>query len=75
MEMSIRIQYASFLVRLWRYVERNGRLAEWESEVEHIQSGEQWSFHTLAELEAFLDQNTADPTGLKWTEVGSANRN
>jgi hypothetical protein len=50
------IEYASFLVRLWR--ERNPDEPEpdaaWCSEVEHIQSGQHWAFVTLDELLDFL---------------------
>lgn len=41
--------YMSFVVRLW--CEPNG---EWCGEVEHIQSGNRWSFTVLAHLLDFL---------------------
>ena len=48
--------YASFLVRLWR--RRAPGPAEdaagWQGEVEHIQSSQQWTFGTLAELLSVL---------------------
>jgi len=57
------IEYASFLIRLWR--ERNPELpesvADWHSEVEHIQSGRRWTFGTLEELLGFLRRQAEDP--------------
>jgi hypothetical protein len=54
--MSPTIHYASFLVRLWR--EESADLSQksvmWESEVEHIQTGERWEFDTLDQMLAFL---------------------
>lgn len=41
--------YLSFVVRLWK-----GELSDWHSEVEHIQSGAHWRFHTLDDTLAFL---------------------
>jgi hypothetical protein len=74
--MSSRIQYASFLVRLWRLHERsgNGILAEWQSEVEHIQSGNTWKFHSLEGLETFLHRHALEPEGLVWTEAQSVDQ-
>jgi hypothetical protein len=48
--------YASFLVRLWRKGEPKlpGDTGGWQGEVEHIQSGQQWSFDTLEELLSVL---------------------
>jgi len=65
--MPTQFQYASFLIRIWRKREPNGTFAELESEVEHIQSGELWIFHTLQELEAFFHQPPLEPAGLDWT--------
>lgn len=50
--------YASFLIRLWR---QTGPLSpdhpsDWQSEVEHIQSGHRWRFTSLDDLLAFLHQ-------------------
>ena len=49
-------EYTSLIIRLWR--QSNGEAADqkpgWCSEVEHIQSGGQWNFSTLGELERFL---------------------
>ena len=69
--MAPSIQYASFLIRLWR--EEGADLVErpvdWQSEVEHIQTGERWSFGTLDELLAFLRDEAGDG-GTVRTAVG-----
>ena len=61
------IEYASFLIRLWR--ERNPELpesvADWHSEVEHIQSGRRWIFSTLDELLGFLRRQAEAPEVLR----------
>ena len=63
-------QYASFLIRLWRSTEPEGGLeSSWHSEVEHIQSGETWSFSTLTELEGFFSWQAAEPEGLEWIDL------
>ncbi len=61
--MSIPIEYTSFLIRLWREVnpEAQAPPAEWRSEVEHIQSGQRWTFNTLDELLGFLRQHAEGP--------------
>ena len=50
--------YTSFLVRMWR--EHSPELpesaADWQREVEHIQTGQRWTFSTLVELLDFLRQ-------------------
>jgi hypothetical protein len=60
--MSPSIQYASFLVRLWRETAADARqlTADWQSEVEHIQTGERWSFSTLEELLEFLRRESEE---------------
>ena len=58
--------YLSFLVRLWREPasELPGQTADWQGEVEHIQTGERWEFGTLDGLLSFLRrQVTAPETG------------
>lgn len=50
------MQYASYLVRLWR--EDGGETAVYRAEVEHIQTGQRHHFHTPADLYAFLHQPT-----------------
>ncbi len=59
--MSTSIEYASFLVRVWREVTpslqregEGGEVSNWHGEVEHIQSGRLWIFDNLDELLAFL---------------------
>lgn len=56
--MTTSIEYASFLIRLWRRVGGDplGPSADWHSEVEYIQTGERWDFATLEELFDFLRQ-------------------
>lgn len=54
--MSRSVEYASFLIRLWREVGRDqpSPTSDWHSDVEHIQTGEQWKFDTLEGLLSFL---------------------
>jgi hypothetical protein len=54
--MSPTIHYASFLVRLWREetADLSQQSTNWESEVEHIQTGDRWEFDTLDQMLAFL---------------------
>ena len=55
--------YHSFLVRLWREpdVKWAALASDWQSEIEHIQSGQRWSFATLDEMLDFLRQQMLDP--------------
>lgn len=58
MSPAVEFSYASFLIRLWR---QTGPLKEqgsnqWQSEVEHIQSGQRWKFNTIEELLDFMRQ-------------------
>ncbi len=46
--------YRSFLIRMWRVVLVETGEGSWQYEVEHIQSGRQWFFHSLDELLTFL---------------------
>lgn len=48
--------YASFLVRMWRECdpERSEVVSDWHGEVEHIQSGQRYTFRTLDETLSFL---------------------
>ena len=48
--------YISFLLRLWRDrdPDHSEQLGEWQGEIEHIQSGRRWRFHTIEELTQFL---------------------
>jgi len=61
--MSMPIEYTSYLIRLWRELNPDPRVlpAEWRGEVEHIQSGQCWSFSTLDELLGFLRRQAEDP--------------
>lgn len=61
--MSRSLEYASFLIRLWREVDQDPSVARcgWHSEVEHIQTGERWSFDTLEALLDFLHREATDP--------------
>lgn len=65
--MSTSIEYASFLIRLWRerHPAAGGPTADWHSEVEHIQSGRRWSFKTLDELLNFLRLVAQNPDMLR----------
>jgi hypothetical protein len=57
------IEYASFLVRMWRADDAeavpSGCL--WRGEVQHIQSGQEWRFDSLKELLGFLRYGTEEP--------------
>ena len=61
--VSATTRYASFLVRLWREddPQRPGRLGDWQGEVEHIQTGQRWTFTTLDELLGFLRRQAEEP--------------
>jgi len=67
--MSMPIEYTSFLIRVWREPTPphsasrpelggseggQGGAPDWQGEVEHIQTGERWSFNSLDELLGFL---------------------
>jgi hypothetical protein len=55
--------YASFLIRLWREVSTDATapIADWQGEVEHIQSGQCWVFDTWDKLLVFLGEQVNDP--------------
>ncbi|MFQ6102263.1 MAG: hypothetical protein ACE5OS_13670 [Anaerolineae bacterium] len=65
--MSTSIEYASFLIRLWREASANATApaADWQGEVEHIQSGRRWTFSTLDELLGFLRRQAEAPEVLE----------
>jgi hypothetical protein len=71
--MSTPIEYASFIVRIWRMsgMDADGNPYNWQSEVEHIQSGQTWTFSTLEELQAFNRQQMEHPEGLASLEIHS----
>jgi hypothetical protein len=50
------------MVRLWS--KPNGD-AGWHSEVEHVQSGQRWTFKRLGDLLDFLHQQSEDRTGVE----------
>jgi len=56
-------EYASFLVRLWREpdLEQPEAVANWQGEVEHIQSGRHRTFDTLDEALGFVRRQTVAP--------------
>ncbi len=60
--MSTPIQYASFLIRIWRENQAGEASpgADWHAEVEHIQSNQCWTFQAEEELLSFLQQQSAD---------------
>jgi hypothetical protein len=72
--MTAHLQYASYLIRLWRMSKQAGTPAAWQSEIEHIQSGKRWNFQSLEELEAFLHQRATEPAGLYWIEAQAVER-
>jgi hypothetical protein len=61
--MSPSIQYASFLIRLWREESADWAKtpADWHIEVEHIQTGESWDFDALDQLLHFLRVQIDEP--------------
>lgn len=65
--MSPTTQYASFLIRLWRENDAGAcdGGVDWESEVEHVQTGERWAFHTVEELLAFPRQKVNNRDDVK----------
>lgn len=60
MSPPIEFSYASFLIRMWRQTGPldPDRPVGWQSEVKHIQSGQQWEFSTLEELLNFMRQQS-----------------
>jgi hypothetical protein len=64
---NIEFAYASFLIRLWR---QTGPLnpdhpGDWQSEVEHIQTGQHWKFTTLEALLDFMRRQADEMEGIK----------
>lgn len=60
--MSQSLQYASFLLRIWRQGHSDAPAGEtvWQSELEHIQTGDRWTFETPDELLMFLRHQTEE---------------
>jgi len=50
------VLYLSFLIRLWREpsLPAPELTPDWHAEIEHIQSGQRWTFDTLHEVLEFL---------------------
>ena len=61
--MTAATTYVSFLIRLWREESLviPEATANWQGEVEHIQTGRRWTFSTLHELLSFLRWQAEDP--------------
>lgn len=56
--------YHSFLLRIWRERSLNhpdNVAAEWQGEIESIQTGERWTFESLDEMLVFLHQQAEGP--------------
>jgi hypothetical protein len=51
----------SFVVRIW-WEPGAGQTPHWHGWVQHVRNGAQFSFQTLAELAAFIEQETGMPT-------------
>ncbi len=59
--MNARIEYASFLIRLWREpIANNDTATVWRGEIIHVQSGEHGAVNDLATLLAFLRDQSGD---------------
>ena len=57
--MTKTIEYFSYLLRIWRETEPGQAEAQdWYSQIEHIQSGQHWTFHRLDDLLCFLQKQT-----------------
>jgi hypothetical protein len=59
------LEYKSFLLRLWRENTNLSPQANWEAEVEYIQSGERLKFSTTDEILKFFEHELSeakDPT-------------
>jgi len=52
--------YESFVVRIWRQQVTNAQERQWCGEIEQIQNGLRWRFHTLTDLLTFLQQAAGD---------------
>jgi len=59
------VEVSSYLIRLWRdALPAPTPAPEWHCEVEHIQSGQRWSFETADALIAFITTQTHTPQGI-----------
>ena len=52
--------YESFVVRIWHKQATNAQERQWRGEIEQIQNGLRWRFHTLIDLLTFLQQAADD---------------
>ena len=56
------VEVSSYLIRLWREALPAPTPApEWHCEIEHIQSGQRWSFETADALIEFITTQTHTP--------------
>jgi hypothetical protein len=69
--MSHPIEYTSFLIRLWRPVDMDAAAqpGDWQVEVKHIQSGQCWTLHSVAELRSFFARQAELPRGCARIEI------
>ena len=61
------LDYASFMVRLWRAPVEKGTDREgtvWMGEVESVQTGRTWRFQDVDALSAWLATQLADPANV-----------
>jgi hypothetical protein len=81
--MSTPVEYASFIIRIWRMtgLDAQGNPYNWQSEVEHIQSGKTWTFDTLepqaqppADGTSGKDRQPGSPSGFRIREVNVEER-
>ncbi len=59
--MPTRLEYTSFLVRFWRRVTPTEKVVEWGGEIEHIQTGQRWSFDRVQDMLDFLRHRASYP--------------
>ena len=59
--MTIPVEVSSYLIRLWREIAPSAPAPEWHCDIEHLQSGQHWSFETAAALLAFMAAQTQHP--------------
>ena len=69
--MDTPLEYASFLIRLWREPSPEGKAGScWRGEILFIQSGERRPLNELAELIAFMREGCADASVLSASSSG-----
>jgi hypothetical protein len=57
--------YLSFLIRMWTEQSKSPADADWQGEVEHIQSGACWRFDTLSAVLRFLQHAVEEPNTVR----------